>query len=149
MRKSLLLIAVMLVLGLASSHASAANAATSIPESQTEQDKANIAVVKAFIAGWDQADRGSPHLADNASLRMEEGKPALIGKKAYTDAWAALLPGQKVVVKYHEIVARGPVVLTNRTDILVTPGKPDMNYEIVGYFIVKDKKIVEWADLHK
>jgi limonene-1,2-epoxide hydrolase len=77
---------------------------------------------------------------------MLEDQPALVGKKAYVDAWGALQPDQRMSVKYHEILARNPVVVTRRTDTLITPGKPDQLFEISGVFIVRDGKIVEWTD---
>jgi limonene-1,2-epoxide hydrolase len=144
MRKGVFLIAMSLMLG-AASLATAANAPT-ILATKTELDTTNIGVVKAFIAGWGANGRGAEYLSDKASVRMEEDKPAITGKKAYMDAWAALQPGQTVKVAYHEVIARHPVVVTRRTDTLVTPGKPDQTYEIVGVFVVKDKKIVEWTD---
>jgi limonene-1,2-epoxide hydrolase len=150
MRKNLFAMAASLTLGLAPLLAMAADAPATVPNSKIERDKENIGVVKAFIAGWNDGARGADYLSDQSSVRLEEDKPAVIGKKAYIDAWAMLQPGQHVTVKVHEIFARSPVVLTRRTDTLITPGKPDQSYEVVGVFIVKDKKIAEWTDyIHK
>jgi limonene-1,2-epoxide hydrolase len=150
MRTRFMVIAATLMLGFTSSLAMAADAPAKESGKQTAQDAANIAVVKAFIAGWNESGRGVDQLSDKASIRMEEDKPAIVGKKAYVDGWSAMAPDQRLTVKIHEVIALSPVVLTRRTDTVVTPGKPDMPFEISGVFIVKDGKIVEWTDyLHK
>ena len=40
----------------------------------------------------------------------------------------------------------GPLVINRRTDVVLVPGKPNVNYEIAGVFLVKDGKIREWVD---
>jgi limonene-1,2-epoxide hydrolase len=127
--------------------ATAANAPVLVPESKTASEAANIAVVKAFTSDFNDPDKGAEYLADKAVLRMEEGKPALTGRKAFLDAIKPYIAqGQHFSVRYLEIFARGPVVVTRRIDTIQIAGKPDAPYEIVGIFVVKDGKITEWTD---
>jgi limonene-1,2-epoxide hydrolase len=125
----------------------AANAPAMAPQSKTAGDAANIAVVKAFAAAWNDPDKAAGYLSDKAVLRMEEDKPAVVGPKAFLDAIKPYLAqGQHFSIRYLEIFARGPVVVTHRIDTVSAQGKPDAPYEIVGVFVVKDGKIVEWTD---
>jgi limonene-1,2-epoxide hydrolase len=147
MRTGFLAIAISLVLGATPLFATPENAPLKIAESRTERDAADIAVVKAFIDAWSDPDKAAEYLSVKASLRMEEDKPALIGPKAFVDAWKGFFKaGVHLSVKFHEIFARGPVVITHRTDTVLAEGKPDQPYDVVGVFVVKDKKIVEWTD---
>ena len=36
--------------------------------------------------------------------------------------------------------------MNRRIDTMKTAGKPDQVFKVVGVFVVKDGKIVEWAD---
>jgi limonene-1,2-epoxide hydrolase len=140
-------IAVSLLIGFVPSLGMAANAPASVPESKTATDVANIAVVKAFTAEFNTPEKGAEYLSDKAVLRMEEGKPAITGRKAFVDAVKPYIAqGQHFSIRYLEVFARSPVVVTHRVDTIQVAGKPDESYEIVGIFVVKDGKIVEWSD---
>jgi limonene-1,2-epoxide hydrolase len=147
MQKRLLAIAVLLSINFAASLGLAANAPALVSQGKTAREAATITVVKAFAAAWNDPDKAAEYLSDKASVRMEEDKPALIGRKAFIDAVKPYIAqGEHFSVRHLEIFARGPVVVTHRIDTVSTPGKPDASYDIVGVFVVKDGKIIEWSD---
>lgn len=114
-------------------------------ESATE--KANIKVVNDFIAAWNTPDKAVTFLSDKASVRMVEDQPAVVGPAAVGAAFKSFMtPGVSLTVKTLSTTAHGPVVLNKRVDTMKTPGKPDQAFPVAGVFIVKDGKIVEWAD---
>lgn len=45
-----------------------------------------------------------------------------------------------------EDIARGPVVLNVRTDLIRIPGQGDMTFGIAALFVIKDGKITEWNE---
>ena len=132
MHKSLFVVALALLPGVVPSFAVAKDAPATVAQAATEQDRANIKLMKDFYAAWKGADHGSEYLSANASVRLEADKPPLIGKKAYVDRWAALEPGQTVTPKVVGFYARNPAVVTLRLDTLKTPGKPDQIFDEVG-----------------
>ena len=147
MRKFILMMALSPLIGLAPAMGMAGDAPASVSESKTASDLANIALVKAFVAAWNDPDHAAQYLSDKAVVRMEENKPALVGRRAYADAVKPYLAlGQHFSVRYLEIFARGPLVVTRRIDTIEAPGKTDAAYELVGVFVVKDGKIIEWSD---
>src|SRR5262249_53548888 len=110
-------------------------------------DSANVKVVKNFIGAWSDPTKAAEYLSDKAVLRMEEDKPAITGKQPFIDAWKAFQQtGAGVSVKFVDTYARGPVVVTNRVDTIKSKDKPDQPFPVVGVFVVKDGKIVEWTD---
>lgn len=112
-----------------------------------DKSKANIKVVDDFIAAWNTPDKAVTFLADNASVRMEEDKPAIVGPAAVGAAFKGFMTGGvTIAVKIHKTMAEGPVVTNIRTDTLKTPGKPDQAFKVVGVFVVKGGKITEWTD---
>lgn len=132
-----------LALGL--SIGAAAPALADVAGNKTE--RANVKVVDAFIAAWADPAKAASFLAPEASLRMEENKPAIVGPKAFTDAFTGFMkPGVSLHVKTLRTTVHGPVVLNKRIDTLKTKGKPDQVFPVVGVFVVKNGKIVEWTD---
>jgi limonene-1,2-epoxide hydrolase len=133
------------LLGLASASLLAAPALADAEGNKTE--RANVKVVNDFIAAWDDPDKAVTFLAPEASVRMEEDKPALVGPKAVGDAFKGFMtPGIELHVKTLRTTVHGPVVLNKRVDTLKTKGKPDQVFPVVGVFVVKNGKIVEWTD---
>jgi len=128
---------VVMACGLANS-ASAENNAT---------EKANVKVVNDFIAAWNTPDKAVSYLASDASVRMVEDQPAVVGPTAVNAVFKSFLtPGVTLEVKTLSTTAHGPVVLNKRIDTMKTPGKPDQVFPVAGVFVVKDGKIKEWAD---
>ena len=119
----------------------------------TAAEKANTELVTQFIRGWtkknyDPAKEMATYLSSPCQVRPVEDKPALTtpadAAKVFIDF---MKDGSRVErVDFHHVFATGPVVVTRRTDVVVTPGKPNTNYEIAGVFLVKDGKIREWVD---
>jgi limonene-1,2-epoxide hydrolase len=132
-------VALGLSLGLAS------GAGADVAGNKTE--RANVKVVDGFIAAWSDPDKAVTFLAPEASVRMEENKPAIVGQKAVADAFKGFMkPGVTLHVKTLRTTVHGPVVLNKRIDTLKTKGQPDQVFPVVGVFVVKNGKIVEWTD---
>lgn len=110
-------------------------------------EQANIQVVDDFIAAWADPDRAVGYLAENASVRMIEDQPPVVGRRAIGEAFKGFLtPGVSLKVETRSTSAYGPVVMNERIDTLVTTGKPDQVFPVVGVFVVKNGKITEWTD---
>ena len=130
--------------------------ATALPRqaaaaSLTDSEKANIKLVTSFLKGWekshyDAAKEFATYFTPDASIRMEEDKPAVQAAAAAAQMKAYLDTGMKLKAKIEEAFAHGPVVVTSRTDHVVVPGKPAQDYKVAGVFIVKKGKITEWTD---
>jgi len=120
---------------------------TAIAAEEKSDAKANVKVVEAFIKAWNDPDKSVTYLADNASVRMVEDQPAVVGPANVAAAFKGFMGhGEKLDVKILNTYAEGPVVTNKRIDTLTTPGKPPQAFKVVGVFIVKKGKIVEWAD---
>ena len=114
---------------------------------RTDGEKANAKVVKEFIAAWSDPDKSVTFLSDNASVRMEEDKPAVVGPAAVGAAFKSFMtPGTTLSVKVLRTFVKGPVVVNSRVDTLKTKDKPDQSFPVVGVFVVKNGKIAEWTD---
>ncbi len=114
---------------------------------ESANEKANVKVVTDFVHSWDDPDKSVTFLSDDASVRMVEDKPAVVGPAAVAAAFKGFMsPGTKLSVKILSTTAEGPVVMNRRIDTLTMPGKPSQPFKVVGVFIVKDGKIKEWAD---
>jgi len=113
----------------------------------TATEKANVKVVNDFIAAWNAPDKAVSYLSSDASVRMIEDQPAVVGPTAVNAVFKSFMtPGVTLEVKTLSTTAHGPVVLNKRVDTLKTPGKPDQVFPVAGVFVVKDGKIKEWAD---
>ena len=122
-------------------------ALASAASAENAAEKANVKVVNEFIAAWNTPDKAATFLAPDASVRMIEDKPAIVGPAAVAAAFKSFMtPGVSLSVKTLSTTAHGPVVLNKRVDTMKTAGKPDQVFPVVGVFVVKDGKIKEWAD---
>jgi limonene-1,2-epoxide hydrolase len=109
--------------------------------------KANEKIVDDFITAWNDPDTAVTFLADNCAVRMEEDKPAITGPANVAAAFKGFMGhGEEVDVKILHTYAEGPLVTNKRVDTLTTPGKPPQTFPMVGVFIVKKGKIIEWTD---
>jgi limonene-1,2-epoxide hydrolase len=116
------------------------------PEMSAEE-KANVKVVDDFIASFNDPAKLATFFSNDASIRMVDEKPAVIGPKAFLEEVKKISnPGDKFEVVTHDKWAKGPMVVNSRTDIVKSPGKPDMPIKIAGFFIVRNGKITEWTD---
>ena len=110
-------------------------------------EKANIKVVNDFIAAWSNPDVAVTFLAPEASVRMIEDQPAIVGQIAIADAFKSFMtPGVTLTVETLTTTVHGPVVMNKRIDTMKTVDKPDQIFPVVGVFVVKQGKITEWTD---
>lgn len=110
-------------------------------------EAANVAVVDAFIAAWDDPDRAVEYLASDASIRMIEDQPPIVGKTAIAEAFKGFMtPGVTLTVETLQTTVHGPIVMNKRIDTMKTEGQPDQVFPVVGVFLVKNGKITEWTD---
>jgi limonene-1,2-epoxide hydrolase len=141
-------------LGLAAS-ATVIRAATSqapVSNGTTAAERENVKLMKAFWADWDTEDLHvdrlvEQYMAPDALVRWTDDGPLLKGAKAAAEAAKADMPeGSRAVIRLHALFAHGPLVASNRVDTIKVPGKPDVIFNTAGVAIVKDGKIVEYAD---
>ena len=112
-----------------------------------ETEKANVEVVDDFIAAWSDPDKAVTYLAPEASVRMVEDQPPIVGQTAIAAAFKSFMtPGVTLTVETLETTVHGPVVMNKRIDTLKTADKPDQVFPVVGVFVVKNGKIMEWVD---
>jgi limonene-1,2-epoxide hydrolase len=115
--------------------------------SESTAEKANIKVVNDFMASWDDPDKAATYLSADASVRMVEDEPAVVGPEAVAAAFKAFMtPDMTLTIDTLSTTVHGPVVLNKRIDTLKTADKPDQVFPVVGVFVVKDGKIEEWTD---
>jgi|JI10StandDraft_1071094.scaffolds.fasta_scaffold345925_2 limonene-1,2-epoxide hydrolase len=135
------LVALLLLANLLIGCASSPDAAPSSAE------QANVKVVDDFIAAWDDPDRAVGYLAPQAAIRMIEDQPPIVGPAAIAEAFKGFMtPGVTLTVETLETTVHGPIVMNKRIDTLKTEGKPDQVFPVVGVFLVKNGKILEWTD---
>ena len=114
----------------------------------TAAERANAKIVTDFCAAWPPRDVDAlmPYLADNISYRITETTPAIVGRAAFHDRIKAILDRMtKIEFKVEETLAKGPLVLNERHDTLVTAQGTRL-FHCVGMFFLADGKIVEWTD---
>ena len=114
----------------------------------TPVERANAKLVTDFCAAWPPRDVEvlMPYLADNVSYRITETTPAIVGRAAFHDRIKAILAGMSSIeFKVVETLAKGPVVLNERHDTLVSQRGTRL-FHCVGMFFLADGKIVEWTD---
>jgi limonene-1,2-epoxide hydrolase len=122
-------------------------ASTPTADGPAPAQQANIQVVNDFIAAWSDPDEAVAYLAPQASVRMMEDQPPIVGQAAIAAAFKSFMaPGVSLSVETLSTTAHGPVVMNKRIDVLKTEGKPDQVFPVVGVFLVKNGKIVEWTD---
>jgi limonene-1,2-epoxide hydrolase len=132
--------------------AKAAPASADAGPKMTDTEKANVKLVRDFLAGWDDANLDidklvGEYMAPNVAVRWTDDMPAAIGPEAAAKAAkAGMPPGSSAVIKIYRVFVRGPVVTTSRLDRIKVPGKPDQLFPTAGVHIVKNGKIVEYTD---
>jgi len=111
------------------------------------QTTTEIDVVKAFLSALERKETAEAiALLDPLATYQNVPFPAAKGR----DQIARQLNGLErqfngFEVRYHNIAANGPVVLTERTDIL-TMGSVSGAFWVCGTFEVHDEKITLWRD---
>jgi len=121
--------------------------ATRTMAAENAAETANIKVVNDFMAAWSDPDEAVTFLATEASVRMVEDQPAIVGRAAIAAAFKSFMtPEVTLIVETLQTTAHGPVVMNKRIDTMKTVDKDDQVFPVVGVFVVKNGKITEWAD---
>lgn len=105
------------------------------------------AVVEGFLAAMAAGDaRAAAELVADDILYVNVGLPAIRGKRGVEKVLALVdRPGAGFEVYLHAISAEGPVVLTERTDVLLM-GRLRIQFWVWGRFEVRDGTITLWRD---
>jgi limonene-1,2-epoxide hydrolase len=118
----------------------------------SELEKANVKLVREFLASWNKPDLDidkltAQYIAPNAPIRWFDDEPVAFGPEAAAVA-AKRAAGNSVRMetKILEVLARGPLVATSRVDTIKIPGQPDESFKTAGVCIVKDGKFHEYCD---
>jgi limonene-1,2-epoxide hydrolase len=123
-------------------------ATTTAGAAATPGEQTNSKIVSDFCAAWPARDIDvlMPYLAENISYRITETTPPIVGRAAFHDRIKSILERlTSIEFKVVETLAKGPVVLNERNDTLVSPQRTQ-HYHCVGMFFLADGKIVEWTD---
>ena len=97
-----------------------------------------------FCAAWVKRDIDvlMPYLADNVSYRITETTAAIVGKTAFHDRIKAIIDRlTSIEFMVVETLAKGPLVLNERHDSLISPQRTQ-RFHCVGMFFLADGKIV-------
>lgn len=105
------------------------------------------AVVEAFLAALAAGDLTTARaLIDDDILYVNVGLPPVRGRRQMDRVFALLdRPGAGFEVYLHAVSADGPVVLTERTDVLLL-GPVASQFWVWGRFEVHDGRITLWRD---
>ena len=111
-----------------------------------------IDLVRRFCAAW-SADVGAAELAafftDDAVYHNIPLAP-VSGRKAIENNFASFIrpgaPGiESLALRLVNIVAEGPIVMTERVDVFKVPSK-SFELQVMGIFEVRDGRIDAWRD---
>lgn len=104
-------------------------------------------VVEAFLAALAAKDTAAAAaLVDDDIEYVNVGLPTVRGRQEMGKVLALLgRPGAGFEVYLHAISADGPVVLTERTDVLLI-GRLRLQFWVCGRFDVHDGRITLWRD---
>lgn len=117
------------------------------PTAQLAGTTAEIDTVNAFLAALEDLDidRAMTYVAPEI-LYQNVSLPAIRGSKMFGRVMrAAAKAGSGFEARVHRIAANGPVVLTERTDVLEA-GALRVEFWVCGVFEIRDGRIVLWRD---
>jgi limonene-1,2-epoxide hydrolase len=104
------------------------------------------AVVASFLDALAAADlAGAGVLLADRIVYLNVGLPTIRGRRRVLRALAPLAGRVRFEVYLHAIAADGPVVLTERTDVLQI-GRLRLQFWVAGRFDVQDGQITLWRD---
>jgi limonene-1,2-epoxide hydrolase len=125
-------------------------------ESRADEPAANpveaehLKIVSEFCAAWStlNADKLAGYLSDKIVYQIIDNLPLVKGKEAFvkfvTPFLATVERAQWDTSRSHCI---GNLVINQRVDNFYFKGKkPAAHYQVAGFFIVREGKIVEWKD---
>ena len=129
-----------------------AGGAAATEVSGTPTEKANAKVVRDFLKMWgEQSTTATAAMAaatENCVVRLSPtAKPWNNRAEAIAGLDNILKSGQRFHMTVVDLLARGSVVTTYRSEIVSAPGKPDAPpFTVTSVFIMEDGKIKEWMD---
>ncbi len=106
-----------------------------------------IDIVRRFCAAWSNinADELAEHFTDDAVYHNIPIAP-VTGRDTIKSTIAGFTSGvEKIEFRLRNIVADGPIVLTERVDVFVLPSGT-IELPVMGTFEVRDGKIAAWRD---
>lgn len=137
------------VLGLGSMAAIAAGLpAIAAAGTMTPAEQANATLVTDFCGAWLKRDIDvlMPYLADSISYRITETTPAIVGRDAFRSRIKSIVDRMtRIEFAVVETMAKGPIVINERHDVLVS-AQGTRRFHCVGMFFLVNGKIVEWTD---
>ena len=115
---------------------------------QIEAD--NESITRTFNDAWSarDCDRLLTLLADDVRYMVYEGGPEHVGPEAIERAVRPFMTKfARIEFAIRRLSVMGPVVSQERTEHYYGPdGQLDTRFEVVGFLIIKDNKIVIWRD---
>jgi limonene-1,2-epoxide hydrolase len=113
----------------------------------TELEKANLALVTRFCESFASRDMAkiTAFLSPDVVYRLTDTVPAVKGPEAIARIRAYVERSTAIDFKILDSWVRGSVVVNERIDAF-TRTEGNVAYHLTGVFLVKDGKIVEWAD---
>jgi limonene-1,2-epoxide hydrolase len=106
-----------------------------------------IDVVRRFCAAWSKInpDELAEYFTDDAVYHNIPIAP-VTGRDTIKSTIAGFTGGvEKIEFRVRNIVADGPIVLTERVDVFVLP-QGSIELPVMGAFEVRDGKIAAWRD---
>ena len=106
-----------------------------------------IAVVRDFCAAWSKGDIDEliDYFTDDAVYHNIPVAP-VTGRDAIRSTIEMFTTGvERMEFRVQHVVGSGDVVLTERVDVFVLPGKT-IELPVMGTFEVRDGKIAAWRD---
>ena len=110
-------------------------------------DKANLDLVTRFCESFSSRDMAkiTSLLSPDVVYRITDTVPAVKGSEAIARMRGYVERSTAIEFKILDSWVRGPVVVNERIDSF-TRAEGNVSYHLTGVFLVKDSKIVEWAD---
>jgi limonene-1,2-epoxide hydrolase len=117
----------------------------------TSSEKANVRIVNEFMKGWAAPDatgtKQAAFFTDDCVVRLGETIPTIRGNAAVLAAFEQFLAkGARFEIKILGSCAMGPVVINSRTDAPIVSGNAANATRVIGFFLLRDGKIVEQSD---
>jgi limonene-1,2-epoxide hydrolase len=106
-----------------------------------------IDIVRRFCAAWSNInpDELAEYFTDDAVYHNIPIAP-VTGRDTIKSTIAGFTGGvEKIEFRLRNIVAEGPIVLTERVDVFVLP-QGSIELPVMGAFEVRDGKIAAWRD---
>jgi limonene-1,2-epoxide hydrolase len=113
----------------------------------TASEKANLDLVTRFCESFATRDmtKIAAFLSPGIVYRLTDTAPAVKGAEAIARIRAYVERSTAIDFKILDSWVRGAVVTNERIDAFTRP-EGNVAYHLTGVFLVKDGKIVEWAD---